>query len=253
MDFEFARIGEADDVGEAQKFVFAVFVFELRAFEQARRERGIEVAVQRDFVALQNVARGVNDAVRQIAVVRDQQQAFAVFVQPPDAEKLVRGVFRRNQIEDRSGVVRVEIRADAAARLVHHQNDAGTRLERNFLPVQAHVVFAGNDALAEFGDAAVHGNRALGDQFFRRAARTDFCLREEFLQSDAFFRCFHRMKKNAASLKANVPAGNANLRFPRFPLRNFRRGRAFFPRRVPAAAHMETSVSADECAENSGA
>lgn len=68
----------------------------------ARLQRGDilvgQFAVEPRVINLADFMFGRNDAVRQLAVGRDHQQAFGILIQPPGGHRAHRGIHRREQI-----------------------------------------------------------------------------------------------------------------------------------------------------------
>jgi hypothetical protein len=140
----------------------------------------------RVILALDLVAR-VQQARRDLPVVREQQQAFRIVVEPahrvdvlPDAGQ---------QVEDRRPAFRILPGRHVAARLVE-QDVAVARRPAHTLAVDADVVAGrvGSRAKLEDGDA-VHRDPAVHNQRLRRTSRRDAGGGEDFLETVAGW-CF---------------------------------------------------------------
>jgi hypothetical protein len=149
-------------------------------------------AVERAFVghaahagvvlALDLVAR-VQEVRRQLAVVREQEQALRVVVEPADRVDVLAHL--RQQVEHGRPLLRVLPRRHVAARLVE-QDVAVARGHADALAVHADVVPGGVGPGAEFEDGRpVHRHAAGHDQRFRRASRRDAGGGEDLLEAVA--------------------------------------------------------------------
>ena len=136
-------------------------VLELDAVAQpAQRARADLAAVDGGQVLLVDAVAGVGDAVGQLAVVRQQQEALGVGVEAADGEhpRLV-----GHQLDDGRAPVGVLGRRDDAGRLVQQVVDeAGLGADRR--AVDLDEVDVGVDPPAEHGDLAVDGDPPGGDE-----------------------------------------------------------------------------------------
>ena len=119
---------------------------------------------EHDEVALGDLLAGVGEALGEVAVGGEDDEALGVFVEAAGAEKAVFGEFGREKGEDRLGVVRVVVGADEAAGFVH--GDGDFRLHgggADLTAVDDDFIRGGVDFLAEFGGAAVYPDFSLRD------------------------------------------------------------------------------------------
>ena len=136
-------------------------VVELDAVAQPADRPGADrTAADGGQVLLVDAVAGVGDAVGQLAVVGQQQQALGVGVEPADREHPRLG---RHELDDGRAAVGVLGRRDDAGRLVEQVVDeAGLGADRR--PVDLDEVDVGIDAPAEHGDLAVDRDPPGGDQ-----------------------------------------------------------------------------------------
>ncbi len=117
-----------------------------RAGGEQRRLVAAQRITQGDAVMLGGMGFGVNDAVKQRAVIGEQQLTGAVFVQPPDRgeRRFARAKTRRQQIVDyRAGRAGRVVRAGATRWFVQHEGERGGRIDRRAVKMQrtgAHLV-----------------------------------------------------------------------------------------------------------------
>ena len=124
--------------------------------------------------------------MRQIAVRREDDEALAVFVESAGAEKAILRELARQHGEDGVRIVRIIVRANETARLVHRERDARLRRSAHRFSLRGDAIFAGDNFLAEFRDGAIHPHLPLRDQGFRRAPGTNAGIGEVFLQANRF-------------------------------------------------------------------
>ena len=138
------------------------------AGEIVRRRRPFDVG----FVDLRDAVAWVREPVREIAVVREEEGAGRVDVEPPDRDD---PRLSGNEVDDRSPSVRVACRGDDAIGLVQQQ--VGERLRRD-----ARTVDLDDVALPHVGVQlswlAVHAHPAFADELVGAPARRDAGARE---------------------------------------------------------------------------
>ena len=101
--------------------------------------------------------------LREISIVCQQQQTFALDVEPTDIKKARK--FGRQQIEDGVGGMRVASGANETCRLVEGKVNSG--FGRNQLAVDFNVI-AGLGLVMKVGtSSAVDGHTTFGDQLVR--------------------------------------------------------------------------------------
>ena len=143
-----------------------------------------EVAVDLHHVGLLDVAGGGSDAMRELAVIGEQQQAFAGVVETANREDAF--LHATQQMHDGLAAFGVGDGGDHFARLVQRDVDqllgSLQQLAVHFDVVAGQVGFG-----AELGeDLPVDADASGLDQFFGFAAAGDTSLRQDFLE--AFFR-----------------------------------------------------------------
>jgi len=132
-----------------------------------------------DVVLLGQTIAGVHHPIGDIAVVREEQQAFSVAVQPADRKDALGYV---DQIHDRPAATLVVHRRDIATRLV--QDQIAERLRGEQLAVHADIVTDRISPGAKLGhDRAVDRDTAFANQLFSRPAGRDAARRKDALQS----------------------------------------------------------------------
>ena len=150
------------------------------------RSRRPEVARHRagdlGEVGLEHAVAGVLEAVREVAVVGEDEQALGVGVEPADVEEPLLAV--ADEVADVDPAELVAHRGDDAERLVEGEVDP------RLVELDAHAVdvhgLGGADAHAELGDdLAVDLHPALADQVLADPARADAGRREQLLQAHA--------------------------------------------------------------------
>jgi hypothetical protein len=134
-------------------------------------------------VGLGHAARRVQERLRELAVVGQQDHAAGVEVEPADGIDALRDPL--HQVGDRGAAFWVAQRRDHFARLVEHVIDGLFGHDARAVHLDAIVLSVG--ARAELGDyPAVYAHFALGDQRFSRTAGSYAGLRENLLKT--FFR-----------------------------------------------------------------
>ena len=157
-------------------------VVQLDALAQAGQRRVVRDALDERLVGLIDAVAGVRQAVRQLAVGGEQQQALAVAVEPPDVAQAGRRVVE--QVEHRLASALVRGGDEDASRLVQQQRAIG-RERGQRRAVDGDEAGGGVGAPAEFGDGAVDTHAAVADQRLDAAAAAEAVSREDLLE--AFF------------------------------------------------------------------
>ena len=136
--------------------------------EIVRRRRPFDVGL----VDLRDAVARVREPVREIAVVREEEGAGRVDVEPPDRDDPRLG---GNEVDDRSPSVRVARRGDDAVGLVQQQ-------VRERLRLDTRTVDLDDIALPHVGVQlswlAVHAHPPLADELVGAASRRDAGARE---------------------------------------------------------------------------
>jgi hypothetical protein len=137
--------------------------------QQVGRERRVPATVEGYFVLFIDFVSRVHQPLRQIAIVRQNQQTFALGVEPADIEEAAE--LWRKQVENGVACVRVASRGDEAGRLVQH--DVKMLLRPNKLAAHFDVI-AFRRLRTEIGARpAVDGHFTGRDQFVALSPRTD--------------------------------------------------------------------------------
>ncbi len=133
------------------------------------------------FILLLDLETRMRQALRQVAVVRENEQPFALRVEPPDIEEPWE--MRGQQIEN--GIARV--------RIFSGRNESGRLVQHEVEPLlRSHHFAADLDVIglvrlrAEIGhDATVDGHATGRDQFIAMPPRTDAGRREIAIEAQA--------------------------------------------------------------------
>jgi hypothetical protein len=144
----------------------------------------VEASLERDVVALRHAVARVGESIRQLAVVREEEQPRAVEVEPSDAvEPRPLGVL--HEVDRARPPARVAVRAHRSARLEEHDVDMLLGLAQG-LSVDLDAVGRGIDPRGQRVDAlAIHRHGAREDQLLALAARGDSSVCERLLQAHA--------------------------------------------------------------------
>ena len=154
------------------------------AQRQPRLERGAVLggggSLVLGIIRLPDAAARTEDAVRKVAVVRQQQQALRLLVQPPHRRHAELPVSLRDQLHHRP-VARIVRRGHVARRLVQHQQDFPVFFDRRA------VHRNGTCRLVKFfrfltDDCTVHGHAPRADEAFQLLAGGDARLREDLVE-----------------------------------------------------------------------
>ena len=151
-------------------------VLELHAVAQPPQRRlAHRRAAHLGAVDARHLERRVRQAVRELAVVRQQQQAGGVGVEPPDR---VEALAARHERDDRRAALRVLRRADVAGRLVQRVDDVAA-LERGRPAVDRDGVALPHVARRVAHDLAADRHAPGEHELLRGAPRGDARVGEE--------------------------------------------------------------------------
>jgi hypothetical protein len=151
------------------------FSVEHHAGQQLRRERWFPGTIERHFVFLFDFVAGMSQALREIAVVGQDEKPFGLRVEPANIEKARE--FGRQEIENRVARIRIGARGNEARRFV--QDDVEVALAVDQLVADFDVI-ALRRLRAEIGaDATVDRNATVGDHLVAMPPRTDTSGGEE--------------------------------------------------------------------------
>jgi hypothetical protein len=105
----------------------------------------------------------MGEMLREISIVCQQQQTFALHVEAPDIKKA--GKLGGQQIEDGVGGVRIVPSANETCRFVEGKVNSGLR--RNQLAVDFNVIARPRLVMKVGAPSAVYSDTGFGDQFVR--------------------------------------------------------------------------------------
>ena len=145
------------------------FSVEHHPSQQLRREPWLPRSIERHFVFLFNLVTGMRQALREIAVVREDKKPFGLRVKPANIEEPRK--LGRQEIENRIARIGIGAGGNETGRLV--QNDVEVALAvYQFAP--NFDVIALCRLRAEIGaDAAVDRDAPVGNQLVAMPSRTD--------------------------------------------------------------------------------
>jgi hypothetical protein len=124
---------------------------------------------------------GMGQAIQKIAVVREENQALAVRIQPPDRAQH-RLALQFNQVCDHARGMNIRTGADHAARLVEGNIVTLARLKHR-PPIEKDFVLRRVHLGSQFRhDPSVHTDSPIKDPLFACAPRADAGGGERFLQ-----------------------------------------------------------------------
>ena len=122
----------------------------------------------------------VHQLERQVAVVGQEQQAFAVLVEPADGVDALRHM--RHEIDGARPAGGIVIGAEVAARLVDEPVDRPLDMQR--LAIDGDGLFARLDLRAEFAHhLSIDRDTAAHDQFFTVAPGADARVCQKFIET----------------------------------------------------------------------
>jgi hypothetical protein len=140
-------------------------------------------ALDFDQVFLLNAVSGVKQALGELAVVREQDEPFALLIQTPDRIG-ARDLRRRHELEHGRSAPGIAHRAQDSGRLVEREVDRRRTCPQGGV-VERDRVVQGIGPVAEVGDLTVHADAPGLDQGLGVPARIDAGGRQDLLQ--AFF------------------------------------------------------------------
>jgi len=148
---------------------------------------------------------GMHQPVRQLPIIREQQRALGVVVQPP--HRVDPPPHPLQEVRHRGPALRVAQRGDHALRLV--EDEVPPLLRRlHQLPVHLDEVLPGLHLGARFAHhLAVHLHPPLGDELLRVTPRRHPRLRQELLQSLRHLNHLPRSSSEARAQARPAPAG----------------------------------------------
>jgi len=128
----------------------------------------------------------MHQPVGEVAVGGEDDETFAVEIEPAGAEKAELGKLPWQQLENSSGVMGIVVRTNEPAGFVHDDSDPWLGGRSYRLAADGDPVDARGDFLTEGGRGTVDPYLTLCDQRFRRPARANSRIGDEFLQTNRF-------------------------------------------------------------------
>src|SRR5439155_6928701 len=161
-------------------------VGERHAFEQSALLLLGERADDPHRVLALDAVAWMHQTIGQLAGSREEQQAFAVAVEPPDRDPTGMTQLRK-LVENRWSAFGVASADDLSGRLVIKQDahPRSSKAQPYELAVDTHLI-VGTDFLAHFGGLTVHGDPSGDDHLFQAAQRTITALRQHLVQALRF-------------------------------------------------------------------
>lgn len=141
---------------------------EHHAGEQLRRERWLPGAIERHFVFLFDFVTRVRHSLREVAIVRQDEEAFGLRIEPADIEKARE--LRGQEVEDR--VARVGVGAGRNKPDGFVQDDVELAFATHQPAPDFDVISLGGLRAEVGADAAVDRDAAVGNQLIAMPPRT---------------------------------------------------------------------------------
>src|SRR5207244_821332 len=132
-------------------------------------KRAVPLSIQRDFVFFFELEARMSEFLREIAVVRQDQQSFTLSIESANIEKP--GKFWRQQVENRVARVRIAPGRNKSNRLV--QRDRHFVLEMNELAVDFHMVALARLRAEICANASIDRDSSGRDQFVTFSPRAN--------------------------------------------------------------------------------
>lgn len=173
----FADLGCGNDF-----FGFEEFAFVFDAVEEFGYVGFIEIAVQDDAVFFDDLIAGVGEAVGEVAVVGDDEEAFAVLIEASGAEHALALEVGGEEFEDGLSTMGVDVGAEEAFGFVEDKGDWACVFGGDGFFVNEDGI-VGLSLVAEFGDFAVVSYFAVADEGFGLAAGTETGIGDNFLEA----------------------------------------------------------------------
>src|SRR5712692_7308119 len=152
-----------------QSHYLRALAVEKNAAHQFCGKRRIPWPIQCHFVFLVDLIARVSEALRELAVVGENEKAFALRIEPANVEKARK--FPRKQIENDVTRVRIAFGRNKTGRLV--QDNREWKIDMDEFAVHFHVIARGRLRAEIRAWFSVDGDAAGGDQLIAMAARPD--------------------------------------------------------------------------------
>ena len=147
----------------------------------------LQIPVHPDLVALDDPVRWMGDPLGEIAVRRQDEQAFRILVESAGAGQSGVPQLFRQEVENRLFLVRVGVGADVVPGLVQNEGRVVLLAGQDPLSVHPDDRTSGGDGFTDPGRATVNFDAPSPDQFFGFAPRTHAGLGQEFLETNFRF------------------------------------------------------------------
>ena len=200
--------GEGGDLRRARDAVF-----ELDTLAQAPDCGRRGDATHLGQVLLVDAVTWMGDSLRQLAVVREQDQSLGRDIEPADSKDTW---LARDELHDCGSPARVRGRRHDARRLVEEVVDEA-RQDADWDAVYLHMVGLDVDAAPELGECAVHRHAPVGDELLAQAPAAEADTGENLLEPFAFGLLPARRRgrhlasgRSACSSISTVEAGGTN-------------------------------------------
>jgi hypothetical protein len=149
------------------------------AFDELRHDLGGQRLVNGDLVFLFRALAGVNEPVREVTTVREENEAFTFFVQTAD---VMQGLeLQWQKVVDRHPLMRVATRAEVAFGLV--QGDDEGQFGPNWGTIDDHLVVGLHLRGQLLDDVPVDRDTSFQNDLFGPASRGDATLAQVSVQS----------------------------------------------------------------------
>ena len=133
-----------------------------------------------DKIRLLDAEAGMEQAVAEVAIVGQEEQALACLIEPADGVNPQAGL--RHQIRGEGPACRVVVRAQVAARLVDEPVNKSLGMDR--LAVDGDTLLVRIDARAQFADHLAVDRHATGaNQLVTVTPRADAGMGQEFVEA----------------------------------------------------------------------
>ena len=153
----------------------SVFSVERHPGQQFRHERRIPRTIECHFVFLFNFGARMRQAVRKIAIVRQDEKSFGLRIESANIEKARE--LRRQKIENRVARIGIGARRDEAGRFM--QDEVELALAVHELTSDFDMITFGRLRAEVGADATVDCNAPIGNQLVAMPPRTDAGRSEE--------------------------------------------------------------------------
>ncbi len=152
----------------------------MKAAQELLAVRSFEGLVESDFVLFVDLEAGMRERESEVAIVCDDEQAFALQIKAPDVKDA--GPIRGKQVENRLSAMLILGAHDIAARLVENGMNGDLLMEHAVAHLHD-IVRA--DCGGEIGDAvSIDSHAAFANDFFDATARAESGGRKESVKAD---------------------------------------------------------------------